>query len=472
MSDNKTEIRQKIDDWFDKHSGEMLHDLGRLVAIRSVRSQEQEGAPYGLKSREALALATSMLEANGFEVNEFEDIVVTARLGPAPPLMGILAHLDIVDEGEGWDTDPFTMTEKDGKIFGRGVIDDKGPAVAAMYAACCARDLCPELRHGVQLIFGSGEETGFDDITQYLKKNEPPKYVFSPDSEFPVVNIEKGRFAPFFGASWEKDDSLPRIISVTGGKTMNIGPERVSAVIEGIDLSEAEAFCREFSEKTGTAITIVPEGERLAITAVGKASHAARPHLGNNAQTALIEMLAAMPFAESAGFGYIKALNRLFPHGDYHGKALGTAMSDEKTGVLTVNFGVLRYSELEFSGNLDSRTPACADEVDLIGIAGSAFDREGIDMTSFTISKCHHTPEDSPFVQTLLQIYEDYTGNPRMCHSTGGQTYVHDIPGGVVFGCAMPGGGNNVHGANENIDIDQFIVSAKMFAQAILDMCG
>ena len=471
MSDNKTEIRQKIDEWFGKHSGEMFGDIGHLVAIRSICSPAQEGAPYGPKSREALALARSMLEAKGFEVSEFADIVVTACFGPTPPLMGILAHVDVVDEGEGWDTDPYAMTEKDGKIFGRGVIDDKGPAVAAMYAVCCARDLCPGLAHGVQLIFGSGEETGCDDIKEYLKENDPPKYVFSPDAEFPIVNIEKGRFAPLFGASWDRDETLPRVVSVTGGKTMNIVPERVSAVIEGIEQGVAEAFCREFSVRTGVAISVLPDGGKLIVTAVGKASHAAWPDKGNNAQTALIEMLAAMPFAESKGFGYVRALRRLFPHGDNNGKALGIAMSDEKSGELTVNFGVLGFTETDFSGNFDSRTPSCADKADITGITKEALKGEGVELSSFTISECHHTPEESPFVQTLLRIYEEYSGNPGKCLVTGGQTYVHDIPGGVVFGCAMPGVSNNAHGANEFIGVDQLIMSAKMFTLTILDMC-
>ena len=474
MSNNRAEMKQKIEAWFDKRDEEMKKDLSRLIAIRSVRGPELDGAPYGLKSREVLGLAASMLEEHGFEATVFEDVVATAELGPAPPLLGILAHLDIVEEGEGWDTDPFIMTEKDGKLYGRGVIDNKGPAVAAMYAMYCVRDLYPELSKGLQLILGSSEETGFDDITRYMKKNQMPPHVFSPDSLFPVVNVEKGRFGPFFSASWEKDTALPRIISATGGKTMNIVPNRAEAVIEGLSFEEVEGFCRKHSELTGVVLSACKDTEenRIVIAAEGKASHAAMPQLGNNAQTALIGMLAAMPFAKSAGFDCICALSRLFPHGDNNGKAIGIAMSDEVTGELTVNFGVMRLTEYEFSGNFDCRSPACADDADLFGITEAAMKSEGIVITRHSLSKSHVTPEDSPFVQTLLEIYEDYTGNPRECHSMGGQTYVHDIPGGVVFGCAMPGANNGAHGPNEFFDVDQFILSAKIFTQVILDMCG
>ena len=472
MNTNKAELRQRIDDWFELHLGEMLEDLERLIEINSVKGASEDGAPCGAGPRTALALARTMLEKRGFEVSEFEDIIITADLGPSPPKMGILAHLDVVDAGEGWETDPFRMTIKDGRIYGRGATDNKGPAIAAMYAMYCARELCPGLRNGFRILLGSDEETGCRDIAQYLEKNDPPPNVFTPDAKYPVVNIEKGRITPFFNASWEKDDALPRVVSISGGKTTNIVPDRTEAIIESFTLNEAESFCREYSDKTGARISVREDAGLLTITVEGAASHAASPQQGNNAQTALIEMLAAMPFAESAGFGFIRALNRLFPHGDYNGRALGIAMSDEISGELTVNFGVFRYDETGFNGNFDSRTPACADDADLPGMVRAAFARENIAATNLSVSHCHHTPEDSSFVQTLLQIYEEYTGNAGECLAVGGQTYVHEIPGGVAFGCEFPEIDNRIHGANEFIGVEQLMVGAKMFAQAILDMCG
>jgi len=486
--DNRAEFRKKIDCWFDENSGEMIADLSRLIEVNSVRSKCEDGAPFGVESRRVLSLAQDMLEKNGFDVSLFEDMIITAELGPNPPFLGILAHLDIVASGEGWETDPFKLVEKDGILYGRGVLDNKGPAVASMYAMYCVRDLFPNLKNGVQIILGSGEETGFEDIARYLEKNTTPPNVFSPDSEFPVVNIEKGRFMPVFGAKWEKDTALPRIISITGGKTPNIVPNYAEAVIEGFSAEDVESFCKKFSEKTGVTliyqqpktscqqenVTEEPSQCHMSpwhIFAEGRAAHASLPERGNNAQSALVEMLAAMPFAESESFGYLKTLNRLFPHGDYRGAALGLDMEDEKTGRITVNFGVLRFSELEFSGTFDSRTPACADDVDLLEMTRAALGRENIYVTYHEIKKCHHTPEESDFVQKLLGIYEEYTEQKGKCIAIGGLSYVHDIPGGVAFGCAMPGDDNKVHGANEFIKKEQLITSAKMFAQAIIDIC-
>jgi len=475
-------MRRKIDKWFEAHTDEMITDLGRLIAINSERGPAAEGAPYGDGPRAALTLARSMLEEYGFEVSDFEDIIITSDTGPAPPFMGILAHLDTVGTGDGWNTDPHKMMVIDGKIYGRGSTDNKGPSVAAMYAMRCARELCPDMQRGFRLLLGSGEETGCEDIDYYLSKAEPPPNVFTPDADYPVVNTEKGRITPFFAASWDdetsspgKEKALPRVISVTGGNTINVVPNRAEAVIKGFTIAEVEGFCREYSKKTGAAFSARKNGNdsgQLTIIAEGASSHAASPHLGLNAQTAMLEMLAAMPFAETAGFGYIRALNRLFPHGDYRGRAIGIAMGDETTGELTVNFGVLRFSEIELAGNFDSRTPACADDADLPGITRAALEREGIKMTNLTVSRCHHTPEDSPFVQRLLRIYEEYTGEPGLCLAVGGQTYAHNIPGGVAFGVGVPGIDNKIHGANEHINMDQLLLSAKMFTRAILDMCG
>ena len=472
MNGDKGLIKQEIDKWFELHSGEMLSDLGRLIEVDSVAGPAVEGAPYGSGPRACLALAGEMLGSRGFDAEVFEDIVMTADLGPEPPLMGILAHVDVVAAGGGWDTDPLKMTLKDGKIYGRGTSDDKGPAVAAIYAMFCARDICPELKHGVRLILGSGEEVGCEDIANYRNKNELPPHIFTPDADYPVVNMEKGRFMADFGVKWDKDDTTPRIVSIEGGNTTNVVPASAKAVIEGLGLEDAVAFCREYSGKTGASLSAHEDGGRITITANGVSSHAAVPHKGNNAQTALIEMLAAMPFALSEGFERVRALKRLFPHGDHYGDALGIAMSDETSGKLTVNFGVLEFSETGFEGNFDSRTPQCADEADLIGATRGALEREGVGLTGFSLSKSHHTPEDSILAQTLLRVFEEYTGKPGRCLVEGGQTYVHGIPGGVAFGCAMPGTDYSIHGANEFIGIEELILSAKMFTRAIIEMCG
>jgi len=472
MDSRRGKIKREIENWFRDHTDEMLEDLRKMIAVKSVREPAEKGAPYGKGSREALDLAIAMLENRGFQVDIFEDMIITSDYGPSPPKLGLLVHLDVVDPGEGWATDPYEMTIKDGKVYGRGATDNKGPSIASMYAVYCVRELYPELQNAVRLILGSGEECGCEDIEQYLAKNETPPYVFAPDADYPLVNTEKGRVILSFKASFDAASSLPRVISLNGGKTINIVPNCAEAVVEGFLIGEVESFCKDYGAKTGAKFTARQDGGKVIITAEGKSSHAALPWNGVNAQTAMLEMLSAMPFADVKSFKYIKDLNKLFPHGDYYGRSVGVAMHDDISGDLTLSFNVLRLTEYELAGNFDCRSSVCADKVDIYGILRRALETEGFEITYHDVKGSHHTSQDSPFVQSLLRIYEEYTGNERRCLSMGGQTYVHGIPGGVAFGCELPGANSNIHGVDEFNELENLIVSARMFAHAIVDICG
>lgn len=195
----------------------------------------------------------------------------------------------------------------------------------------------------------------------------------------------------------------------------------------------------------------------VRITAEGVSSHAALPAEGVNAQTALLAVLSELPLRESGSSAAIKALAKLFPHGDTAGEALGIAQADDASGPLTLNFGVLSLGPTGFSANFDCRAPECATEENMDKVALQALTDAGFSVSGFERRPSHHTPEDSAIVRTLLKIYEDYTGKPGSCSSMGGQTYVHDIDGGVAFGPAFPGVDNRLHGANEFISVSDLI---------------
>ena len=56
---------------------------------------------------------------------------------------------------------------KDGKIYGRGTADDKGPAIAALYAMRAVKELGIPVKKNVRLILGTDEECGSSDIRHY-----------------------------------------------------------------------------------------------------------------------------------------------------------------------------------------------------------------------------------------------------------------------------------------------------------------
>jgi succinyl-diaminopimelate desuccinylase len=463
--------REKIDRWFIKHKDEMLEDLAKLISVPSVAGEEKPGAPYGEGPVEALRCAAGIIERLGFEVRNIGNRVIDADLNGNENVLGILAHLDTVAPGDGWSFDPFKATVKDGRIYGRGTSDDKGPAVAAIYAMAAVRDINPEMTKGCRLILGSAEETGREDMRYYLERVAPPPCVFSPDANFPVINVEKGRYVQEFSSSWQSGGKLPRIVSVKGGATPNVIPHIAEAQIEGMDIKTAENYCTVFSEKTGADITAEKTARGVTIRALGAAAHAATPGEGNNAQTALLEMLANIDLPDGGALRAVRGLNELFPHGDTGGAALGISMEDDISGALTLNFGVLELGEMGFSACFDARTPCIADEKGVDRIVADALAARGFYAEEKSMTRSHVTDGDSHFVRTLLRVYEEHTGNRGECLAIGGSTYAHDIEGAVAFGCEFPGVNNRIHGADEFIGVDQLFTCAGIFAQVILDMC-
>ena len=468
------QIKQQLDQYFENHTKEMLDDIAKLVSIDSVTAPATKTAPFGEGTEKALACALEIAQRDGFTVKNFENYVGTIDYfaDRREAELGMLAHLDVVAVGDGWTQDPFTCIERDGKIFGRGTADDKGPAMAAYYAMKAIKDLGIPLKKNVRLILGTDEECGSSDIRYYFQKESAPHHVFSPDADFPLINIEKGGLRNDFTAEYPEEDTLPRIRSIQGGHTSNVVPQNAEAVIEGISKEQVEVFCKEAEQRTGVTFTVSQQEDLIHIDALGKGSHAAMPSGGNNAVTALIDLLCSMPFAKSEGFDKLCAVHRIFPHGDWLGKAAGIAMEDEISHELTISFDIFRYSLTGFTGNFDCRSPICANDENVRDVLIQKFADAGIHMSDKPMKKPHHVKEDDPFVETLLKCYEDYTGREGYCMAIGGGTYVHSIEGGVAFGCSMPETENRMHGPDEFAVIEELVVSAKIFAQVIVDLCA
>ena len=364
------------------------------------------------------------------------------------------------------------MTEHEGRLYGRGTADDKGPAVAALYAMMAVKAIRPELHKNVRLILGTDEECGSADIAYYFAREAPPPHVFSPDGDFPVINIEKGRFAPVFRGRWPRQKEGARVLSVVGGQRHNAVPQQARATVAGLSPAKLAPVIRRVERDTGVEFQLGRTPAGLTLYALGTGAHGAQPERGNNALTALLSALAALPLEDGPSARTIRGLAGLFPHGDTQGKALELACADEISGSLTLNFSVLELDQMGFSAQFDCRFPLCAQEKALLSRLSAALSPLGAEVTDPGLVPPHCVPEDDPFVQTLLGVYRDYTGQSARCLAIGGGTYVHDIPGGVAFGCAMPGVDNRMHEPDEFAILDDLVLSAKMFAQVILDVCG
>lgn len=465
-------LQQELNEYFAAHRQEMVEDICRLVRIDSVKGAAQPGMPFGAGPAAALEEALAMARDMGFAVKNWDGYVGTVDLGPEGRQLDMLAHLDVVPVGDDWTvTAPFVPAEKDGMLYGRGTADDKGPAVAALYAMRAVKELGIPLRSGVRLILGTDEESGSADIAYYYQRENEAPMTFSPDADYPVINIEKGRAHGVFTASWKPGDELPRLISFHSGTRANVVPGLAEALVEGVSAELIHSAAQLVEAETGVAFELTEGDDHTKITAHGESAHGSLPKDGNNALTGMLTLLCRLPLTMDGAMERLHALNELFPHGDWRGMAAGVARHDDLSGDTTLACTVLHLEGGELRGEFDGRTAIGANQENTCDVLIEAMARRGMALD------CRHRPEhyvpaDAPIVTELLKCYEQYTGREGKPLAIGGGTYVHNLKNGVAFGCTMPGVDNHLHGADEFAVVDDLILSAQMFAQAIVDLCG
>ncbi len=440
----------------EENKSEMLETLRKLIAFPSVATHiPGDTYPYGEPCAKALDLVLDTAKNMGFAVRNYE-----YRAGAADwsadmeaPELGILSHLDVVPVmPENWTSDPFTMLERDGCLYGRGTIDNKGPAVAALYAMNAIRKAGIPLKKNVRLLFGCDEENGGSDIVYYLTKDKMPPMVFTPDGNYPVIHIEKGMIRLTFS----KKTSDP-ILSMEAGTAPNAVPAAAEAILP----------CGSIVSYENTHLSVTENSEGCHAAYTGLAAHASTPEAGDNAITGLITALAA-----NEAYADCKALTELFPHGCTDGQGLGIAHKDEKSGSLTCICSMMTIKDGELTGTVDIRYPVSLTKEELLETMKARFAQYGFTMNVLLMNDPHCVPEESDFVQTLLSVYEEETGDKGYCIAIGGGTYVHEIEGGVAFGAEMPGWDYHMHGDDEFFPIDQLMMTTRMIAAAIVKLCA
>lgn len=464
-------MREQIEAYFSGKEKLLVEAVSRLVSIDSVEGEPAPGAPFGPGPAAALKEALAIAEEWGLTAENHEGYVGTADLNGGEDALHILGHLDVVSPGEGWTvTQPYAPKLVDGLLYGRGADDDKGPIIASLLAMKAVKDLGVPLKRNCKVIMGTNEESGSGDIAWYFARHPYAPATFSPDAGFPVINTEKGGFRPTFARNWPAQEALPRVSWLHGGIRGNILPGDASAGVEGLTMHDIQPVARDITAHTGIKFSFAHEDGVTVIRARGEASHAAWPEGGNNAITGLVALLCALPLGPGGCKDALNDLNALLPHGDCKGRALGIAQEEPVAGPLTVAFSLLEVTGTGLKGYFDSRVPLCATEENCLNVARAAFEARGFAFEGKQGAP-HHVPADSPFIKTLLKRYGEYTGLKGECLSTGGGTYVHDIPGGVAFGCSLPGFDTHLHGPDERVRISDLMLSAKLFTHIIVDMC-
>lgn len=461
-------MQLKISKYIDDHASDMIAVLSSLVAIPSVRGNAEPGKPFGSEPARALEKMLNTAKSAGFTVKNHENYIGTIDFdADKEPTLGILCHLDVVPEGTGWSNPPYTLTLSGGKLLGRGAADDKGPAVAVLFAMRALRECGYELSHGVRFLVGCDEECGSSDLAYYRKKETLPPQVFTPDGSFPVINLEKGLIRGKFARKITAD-GRKTIVSASGGTVVNAVPDRAYAVLRGYE--PAELAKAERLLPAGISVEYKTEGELTKLTFKGKSAHASTPEDGKNAVTALLIYLGSLT-ADDGSASFFATLSSLFRYGETDGTSLGIKAKDEKSGALTFVFSMFSFENGNFEGRFDIRFPLCMTSAKVRTKLEKALAKAGLQIDEWNGNEPHYVDENSDFVQTLLSVYTELTHKKGACLAIGGGTYVHNVEGGVAFGAEFPGMESHMHGADEFITLDNFLLTAKIYAEVIWRIC-
>ena len=431
--ENRSTFIAKAQEWIAAHKEEIIAELQGFARIRSVSRTDlaQPGAPFGPECRAMLDYALKRTAEMGFTPVDHEGYCGEAQIGDAGNAIGIIAHLDVVPEGDKWVYPPYGATRvEDDFLVGRGVGDNKGPAVMALYIMKMFQEMQYPLKHGVRLIFGCSEETGMEDMAYFSANCTMPKLTLVPDAAYPVNYAQKGSLSGSVSIPMGDD-----IVSFWGGEANNMVPPHCRAILkQDLDTVKA-AFSAIGASEEDFIITACEQGTQ--IQAVGKAAHAASPENGRSA----IYMLAGALKRSGLVFGdSLKAMVSIEEMcSDYYGGKAGIAVEDEVTGKTTMVMGVAGTTEdRRIYLHIDCRLSIATDLEKVVSDYTSYANSIGFTVDRISTTKPFYMPVDDPRMQTLTSLYKEITGDDSPAYTMGGGTYSRCMENAITFGPGMP----------------------------------
>lgn len=469
MSSKRNKLYSLFDQLIEKDRVRLTESVRSITQIRSVADHPEHGKPFGHGPAEALQATLEIASGMGFLSHNLDNYIGFVEYGNGEEHIAVIGHLDTVPEGDHWTFPPFRATVHEDRIYGRGVLDDKGPIISALYCLKAIRDSGVPLTKRIRVIFGTDEESGGHDITHYLLHETPPACGFTPDSEFPAVFAEKGILHVDFTRKISfhcKNSNNDVLVSFNGGNAVNMVPDLAQAEIRTRDPLSIIRKCEEFSDISGFSLSAEQNGDLVIIRSSGVSSHASKPHLGKNAVMQVVSFLSKLQFEPVEIHGMIMVLQKKIGM-ETTGMSFGLGLTDEPSGPLTLNAGVVRYGGRNFILSVDIRYPVTEILDDVMKYIHKALEDQEIFITLKKNQPPLYYPPGSDLIRTLSNIYQDVTGDQRNPIAIGGGTYARRLPNIVAFGPYFPGKANNIHAANESIGCEELIMIAKIYARAM-----
>jgi len=442
---------------------DLLATLQENLRIPSVEEPAVDGAPYGVPCRESLDHVLKIAASLGFRTENVDGHMGWCEYGEGEEMIAVLGHLDVVPAGEGWSFDPWGGEIRDGRIFGRGTMDDKGPSIAALYSLAALRDSGLPLKRRIRILFGCNEETGARDVKYYLSKGgEIPVMGFTPDAEYPVINGEKGIINVTYSRSYRQTGDL-KLISINGGTAANVTPAFAMA-----KLSCSQDLAQRIAKLYAPSLRFKLTDYGVSVEAFGVSAHGSTPWQGENAIGRLMLALDNLPF-EGEMQQVIHFLAEKLGM-ETTGKSAGIYLHDEVSGDLSLNWGTLNADEHKLSMVINYRYPVTKNYSDCAPALDALFAKAGFEKTAEAHKEKLYIPADSDLVKILLKVYKDHTGIDGKPVSIGGGTYAKSLPNILAFGPIFPGDEVREHKPDEFIEIPKLMKNAQIIASAMYEM--
>lgn len=449
------EAKKRQDEMVQVLSGWLKNDSQYDAATIS------EGAPFGKGVREAFDYILAEAEKDGFAYVDDEGYACHIDYGSGETILGILGHVDVVPEGEGWSFPPFSGEVANGKIYGRGSQDDKGPVVAAYFGMKIIKELGLPVSKKIRMILGGNEERDWKCVDHYFKNYPRPDFGFTPDGDFPLVYAEKEIQMYEFTGKYSEGS----ILSFKSGTAPNSVPDHATAVVN-LPLEKIQAPFAAFLAENKLQGSLEKKGDTLQLDIKGVSAHGSTPEVGVNAAVYLMQFLKQ------------QATNAMISHfadvfADYYGGGMGISFEDPKTGRLTANLGIVEYENGVYRFVLDSRYPMSIDREAMKDnikekTTGLAWPSE---MKELAFKKGIYLDLESDLIQTLHKAYVDHTGDTKTKpYAIGGGTYARATDNVACFGMSFPYSDRLFHQKDEAVSIEEFVLATAIYAQAIYDL--
>lgn len=460
------EINKRIDEM----SNDIINSVKEIVKIKSLEGEAKPGMPFGEEVDKALQCALEISKELGFKTVNVDGYAGYAEYGEGEEYVAALGHIDLVPEGDGWIYPPYGAEIHDGKMYGRGTTDDKGPIIACLYGLKAIKDAGLPLSKRIRIIFGTNEETGGEDIPYYLQKESAPVAAFTPDADFPIINGEKGitifDLVKNFTSAPTGDIVIENII---GGNAANMVPDYAEALLICKNTAEVVEKLKRFILDNEYDMSSEVNGAEVKIKSIGISAHGSTPELGKNAIMQLITFLATLDLGNDELSSYIKFLGEKIGM-DLNGEGFDIYLEDKDSGKLSFNVGKIAINKDKGVVTLNLRYPVTKTLDDMMKPLNKMLEGTGIAIEDFSHQAPLYFSPDHPLIQTLAKVYNEQTGKEAELISIGGGTYAKEMPNTVAFGPTFPGEPSAIHQPNEYIEVEDLINITKIYAYSLYEL--